>query len=286
MSPDHNNENSYVIPTEHGSEMARLIDQDRTITRAMGGLFPPTLDLLEVRRVLDVACGPGGWARRVARELPDVEVVGVDISQNMIDYANAYVGVENLHRNARFLVRDVLQPLDFPYASFDLVNARGMIGFLPKEQWPRVVKELARITRPGGFVVLTESDDFGHTNGTAFERYQQLILQSVARAGLSQHPLGLNWGATAMLRHHLQNAQCQDIHVVSHVLDYSAGSRENRSIYENFRVSHKLIQPFIIKMGVASQEELDALYEQCFNEMLSEDFCAVWSFMTTWGVKR
>lgn len=280
-----NDERTYVIPADESGEMARLIDQDTTITQAMGTLFPAACDLLDVRRVLDVACGPGGWARSVAREFPDVEIVGIDLSQPMIEYANAYAGVQKLD-NAHFQVMDATKPLDFPDASFDLVNARGTIGFLRKETWPRVVQEYARVTRPGGYIILTESDDFGHTNKPAFERYQQLILQSVARAGLSQHPMGLHWGATAMLRHHLQSAGCQDIHSVPHLLDYSAGTTANISIYENFKISHKLIQPFIMKMGLATQQELDELYNECFDEMLTNDFCAAWVFLTTCGIKR
>ncbi len=278
------NPTTYVISPEEGAEMARLIDQDQTITEAMGALFPEELDLLAVRRLLDVACGPGGWTREVARQFPDVEVTGIDISEQMIRYARAYAQVEHLE-NAHFFVSDVTKPLGLPDASIDLVNARGMLGFLHRSMWPKVVQEFARVTRPGGFVVLTETDDFGHSNSEAFERYQSLILQAVAKAGLSQHPAGSHWGATAMLRVHLRAAGYQQIQVVSHILDYSAGTRANTSIYKNFSISHKLIQPFLLKMNVATQEELDVLYEQCFDDMLSENFSALWCFVTAWGSK-
>jgi SAM-dependent methyltransferase len=278
------NPTTYVISPEEGAEMARLIEQDQTITEAMGSLFPQQMDLLEVRHLLDVACGPGGWTRQVAHQFPDVEVVGLDISQQMIRYANAYVEVEQLD-NAQFLVGDATKPLALPDASFDLVNARGMLGFLHKSIWPGVIQEFARITRPGGYAVLTETDDFGHSNSAAFERYQALILQAVARAGLSQHPLGTHWGATAMLGVHLRAAGYQQLQTISHILDYSAGTRANASIYQIFSISHKLIQPFLLKVGVATQQELDELYDQCFTDMLSEDFSALWCFVTVWGRK-
>src|SRR5579885_3757190 len=51
---DSMSENTYVAPTENAAEMARLIDQDRLVTEAMGGLFPPDLDPQAVRAVLDV----------------------------------------------------------------------------------------------------------------------------------------------------------------------------------------------------------------------------------------
>jgi hypothetical protein len=36
-------------------------------------------------------------------------------------------------------------------------------------------------------------------------------------------------------------------------------------------------------MNVSSQEELERLYEQAMSEMLEEDFCALWYFLTVWG---
>ena len=50
-------------------------------------------------------------------------------------------------------------------------------------------------------------------------------------------------------------------------------------------VFHKLIQPFFVQMQVASQEELDHLYEQMEKEVQTEDFCAIDYFLTVWGRK-
>lgn len=58
--------NTYFIDTESSAEMARLLNQDRIITKAMGGLLAEqseeTVD--RIRRVLDVGCGPGAGYRR------------------------------------------------------------------------------------------------------------------------------------------------------------------------------------------------------------------------------
>src|SRR5579884_2554771 len=167
---DSMSENTYVAPTESAAEMARLIDQDRLVTEAMGGLFPPDLDPKAVRAVLDVGCGPGGWAREVAYQYPEMRVTGIDISQTMIDYANGFVRVEGLD-NAQFQIMDATQPLAFPDGSFDVVNARFMVGFLRRSAWPGVVRELARVTRPGGRIILTECDQTGTTNSEAYHTY-------------------------------------------------------------------------------------------------------------------
>lgn len=284
MSSEHDTKNSYVLPTESGAEMARLINQDMAVTEAMGDLFPAGLDLTNVHGILDVACGPGGWTREVATQLPDTEVVGIDISQTMVDYANAYVKVQQAD-NIYFLVMDATKVLDFPDASFDLVNARFITGFLHKELWPQVVKEFARVTRPGGFIVLTECDTSGDTNSELFEAMKVRITKAMARAGLSQHPLGLTYGATPMLAQHLRDAGCRDIRQQPHLLDFSAGSPAHQTMFENMRVAMKLAQPFYLKMSDVTQDELDKEYEAILQEMMQPHFRALWYFLTAWGIK-
>jgi len=115
----------------------------------MGGLFPERSDLSDVHDILDVACGPGGWVLDVARTYPQVQVTGFDISVLMIEYARAQVLTLEL-KHASFRVMDALRPLDFPDESFDLVNARSIFAFVPAQAWPGILKELLRITRPGG----------------------------------------------------------------------------------------------------------------------------------------
>src|SRR5438874_12617188 len=151
-----NSDNVYFNDPENVAEMARLLGQDRLITEGMGGLFPERFDLSGIHRILDVACGPGGWALEVALKYPQIEVVGIDISQAMITYAQAQVQVQGLE-NASFQVMDIQKPLNFPDGSFDLVNAR-FINFLPAATWPQLMQEFGRITRSGGVIRLTESE--------------------------------------------------------------------------------------------------------------------------------
>ena len=84
--------------------------------------------------------------------------MGFDISEQMIAYATEQakeLGLDNAH----FHVMDIQLPLDFPDASFDLVNARTIAGVLLQATWPKFVQEAARIVRPGGVIRLTETDN-------------------------------------------------------------------------------------------------------------------------------
>jgi hypothetical protein len=47
----------------------------------------------------------------------------------------------------------------------------------------------------------------------------------------------------------------------------------HQSNVENVLIVHKLLQPFLAKMGVATQEELEYLHDQVEKEFQAEDFC-------------
>src|SRR5215469_18498160 len=111
---------TYVLDPESATEMARLMLQDRLLTEGMHGVFPERVDLKNIQAILDVGCGPGGWALDVAHTYPDRRVFGIDISTTMITYAQAQASAQRLS-NVTFTVMNALQPLDFETGTFDLV---------------------------------------------------------------------------------------------------------------------------------------------------------------------
>src|SRR5215472_7892451 len=124
---------TYVMDPESPTELARLMLQDRLTTEGMHGIFPERSDLDNIHAILDVGCGPGGWALDVAHTYPDRRVVGIDISTAMITYAQAQASAQRLS-NVNFAVMNALQPLDFETGTFDLVNVRAAVGYVPREQ--------------------------------------------------------------------------------------------------------------------------------------------------------
>jgi tRNA G46 methylase TrmB len=102
---------TYVIDPENPGELARLTMQARIITEGMGGLFPEGLTLPPAARVLDLACGPGGWVLDLARTYPDAEVIGVDISSTVVEYATVQAQTRRL-ANASFQVITIGLPRD------------------------------------------------------------------------------------------------------------------------------------------------------------------------------
>jgi ubiquinone/menaquinone biosynthesis C-methylase UbiE len=103
-------------------------------------------DVLPPGRALDLGTGTGVVAKALAERYPEAEVVGIDLSPEMIDQARRQLP-SGLASRIRFEVGDAAA-LDCPGADFDLVVLSNMIPFFD---------ELARITAAGGTLVLSFS---------------------------------------------------------------------------------------------------------------------------------
>ena len=64
-----------------------------------------------------------------------------------------------------------ITPPLFADRSFDLVHQRLLALAIPAAQWPGVLKELVRVTRPGGYVELLEGEDVFVNAGPGLQRF-------------------------------------------------------------------------------------------------------------------
>jgi len=94
------------------------------------------------RSVLDLGTGTGDAALAMARAFPDAEVVGVDLSAEMVEHARRKVPLE-LTPRVRFERADSAR-LPYSNGAFDLVGLANMIPFFD---------ELARVVAPGGSAI-------------------------------------------------------------------------------------------------------------------------------------
>jgi len=285
--------NSYINDTESGAEMARLIDQSRTVTKCTGGLLAEQSNVERFRRALDIGCGPGGWVLELAFAYPDLEVIGIDISTAMITYAKARARVQQL-TNAAFEVMDATQPLAFEEASFDLVNIRTIAGFMRTHDWSPLMQECGRVLRPGGILRITETDHWGITNSPAFAELIDLVYRAVFYQGHSFDPSRRTYGITPMLERLVAEAGCnrEGIGTQAHAVNFSIGAPAYESMLNNFFMFFKLIQPYLLKTreeypsaGIPPQDELERLYNQTMVEMTEADFIGIIYFLTAWGEK-
>lgn len=276
-------QNTYALDPESAAEMARLMRQDLLITQGMGGLFPEHLDLTDVQRILDLACGPGGWALEVGFTYSDIDVVGVDISERMITYAQAQAQVQR-RNNVTFQVANILKPLPFPANSFDLVNARLIVGFMRPEMWTDLLRQSLHILRPGGILRITEIE-WGLSNKPAFEKACGLINQAMRLAGYTFSPNGLHVGLLPVLPRLMRDAGLQQVQMMAHAIEFSADTPARDGFYHDLTSIFVGIEPLIEKTLKMPAEEWRDLYGRAQAEMYEEDFCGMWIFLTVWGTK-
>ena len=96
-------------------------------------------------RVLDMGTGTGSLAAAVEANTKAAEIVGIDPSAGSISYAKKGARTARL----RFEVGDG-QALPYRDASFDHAMSQFVINFIPDHE--KALREMRRVTRPGGFV--------------------------------------------------------------------------------------------------------------------------------------
>jgi SAM-dependent methyltransferase len=100
-------------------------------------------------RVLDLGCGDGTTALPAART--GANVLGVDIASNLVEAGNRRAEAEGL-TNCRFQEGDASDLKDLGDDSFDLTLSIFGAMFAPKPL--DVAREMVRVTRPGGRIVM------------------------------------------------------------------------------------------------------------------------------------
>ncbi|HZQ69003.1 MAG TPA: methyltransferase domain-containing protein [Terriglobales bacterium] len=115
--------------------------------------FVQHLDLSPAKVLLDVACGSGGPALRVA-ERTGCSVTGVDIHKDAIAAAKSMVAERGLLDRAEFRVGDAAARLPFVDASFDAILCNDAINHLPDRK--RVLTEWSRVLKRGGRMLFTD----------------------------------------------------------------------------------------------------------------------------------
>lgn len=135
-----------------------------------------------VQKVLDVGCGTGIWSKHLDWL---GTIVGIDYSTEALAFCRA--------RKLSHLARASACEIPFRSDTFSLVTALGIIEHIDEDQ--RMLSELHRVCRPGGYVLLLTSayrflwsyhDDFANHR----RRYLcSELLRKVQKAGFEIHKI-------------------------------------------------------------------------------------------------
>src|SRR6059058_4557694 len=117
--------------------------------RESGEALVTTLGITDGLEVLDLGCGDGTTALPAARL--GANVLGVDIASNLVEAGNARAHGLGL-TNCRFQEGDASDLSELEDDSFDLVVSIFGAMFAPRPF--EVAKEVVRVTRPGGRIVM------------------------------------------------------------------------------------------------------------------------------------
>lgn len=109
-------------------------------------------------RVLDLATGTADLALLIARQGPDIRVVGLDPAERMLAEGRAKARAAGVADRLQLITGDA-ETLPFPDRRFDGVTMAFGIRNVPDRM--RALREMERVTRPGGRIGILELSEPG-----------------------------------------------------------------------------------------------------------------------------
>ncbi len=157
-----------LLASEYDAHPNPLVSLERRV-------MVPLLPSLVRRRVIDAGSGTGRWATYCASQ--GAKVIALDFSREMLE------------RGPRPAVEGDLRELPFRDASADVTICSFALGYAPD-----CLRELARITRPGGVVLVSDmhpdamqrgwNRSFRHSTGVIHIEHQPYHLEDLHVSGL------------------------------------------------------------------------------------------------------
>ena len=144
------------------------------ITKKTGSIKQRSYELMRPQpgqRLLDVGCGPGIDVAALARIVGgDGSVVGIDYDPAMVEAARARARDEGMQDRVELEQAEATQ-LPFPDAAFDGSRCERVFQHVPGPV--RILEEMARVTKPAGWLVVADTDWYSlsiNTSETDVER--------------------------------------------------------------------------------------------------------------------
>ncbi|KAJ3141428.1 hypothetical protein HK100_006857 [Physocladia obscura] len=125
-------------------------------------------------KILDVGCANGWWLDSIGKIYPTAELHGVDLAPSVIETAEKFLP------KGKFFAGNVTSGLPYEDNTFDFVHQRYLVVGLQKSQFPGVIRELMRVTKPGGWIELVELDMTFSRCGPIFQNYLDKLAEVMA----------------------------------------------------------------------------------------------------------
>ncbi|CAI2186506.1 3795_t:CDS:2 [Funneliformis geosporum] len=152
-------------------QVDRLQVQHHLLRTLWGGNFcSPIAEELRAggSYVLDVGCGPGTWICDMASDFPNSNFTGVDIVATF---------PTERPRNVTFQNGNLIERLPFDDSSFDFVHMSSKVLYFTEAEWrTRIVVELVRVLKPGGYLELEDGDGECYNMSPTYDRISKAVL--------------------------------------------------------------------------------------------------------------
>ncbi|CAG8515416.1 10063_t:CDS:2 [Paraglomus occultum] len=127
--------------------------------------------------VLDVGCGAGAWVIDTALDYSESVFVGIDIVPSF---------PENHPPNTVFFKCNVLNGLPFPDNTFDFVRQGLLLVGIDWQLWrDKVVSELTRVTKPGGYIEIMDVYEESTNPGIISGKIDTYLFENLRKAGIN-----------------------------------------------------------------------------------------------------
>lgn len=254
----------------HGAgadEQARL----EKLAEMLGGAdFLPKLT--PGMHLVEVGCGTGAIARRVAARVTPGTVTAVDRQKEQIDTARRLAAARGV-QNVDFHIGEA-DALDFPDGACDAAYCRFLLEHVSDPT--RVVSEIARLVRPGGWVCAYEWDNALESIYPECPAHSQ-TWDAIYRWQLQQG--GDPWIARKLYQVFLQ-AGFADVRAEARVWTVTAAERENLKLFvDGAREIIRQTRDGILREGIISTDTLAQVDEeyarllQSPETYIAEGFC-------------
>lgn len=276
---------NYIFDPEDPAEQQRIIVQDELITKCMGGVLPPDRLLNGDERILDLACGTGNWAMRVAEMYPTIEIIGLDISHNMINFARAQARLKGV-KNVLFQLRDVRDLDTFDEESFDFINARLLSVALRRQDWSSLWRQCYDHLRPGGWLRWSEAD-IPSSSSAAYDELLALMCKALFQMRHSFSSTGYTQGLCPHMVPLLKEAGFAHFDTRAYPLDASSYTEPEvwQAGIQDIMATIHLLKPLLLRAGVIDEQRYNELLRQIEEDVLKPDFYTLSLMFSVWAQK-
>jgi ubiquinone/menaquinone biosynthesis C-methylase UbiE len=204
-------------------------------------LAAPVVDPISI---LDVGCGSGAWTADIGKVFPHAQIIGLGATRPTYPQSSHF----------EFVLGNLLLPLPFSHDSMDYVHQRCLSTVIPAVCWQSIVDEMARITRPGGWIEILE--------GGTYSNAGKATMQFVEWKQKTELQCGFDRAQIPYLDQMLQAAGLRNVQ--KQVISVSIGNWEKRTevaMSKSNLANIAKVRPRIIASGVSDEK---------FNKVLTD----------------